>query len=218
MAYQPLTLDKFKTLLRSGQYSSPTGARRAVGKASAFSAADKASALKLIDGAFASEAPKAAKAPKAPKAAKKAASKIVVNGEVQGKKRGPKPKVKTAEDFAEVVKEAQRDPIVPVGSLEQDALHVGERVIVAGNSAATLAIQYATAGVSKGAEEMGEEAISLIQRGIKLIGGYVDSELAARAPKEKISRVKTAKESKTDSSLNGASTEGKSVFDEASPS
>src|ERR1700761_4197166 len=52
MSYDKLSLDSFKKGLQEGKYAHATGARRAVGKASTLSDADKDKARKLIDAHF----------------------------------------------------------------------------------------------------------------------------------------------------------------------
>ena len=86
MAYERMTLSSFSEHLKAGKYDTATGARRAVGKATDWSAHDKNLAAGAInthfgDDAGAKSAPRAAKkiVAKAPKkASKKSAAKAVV--------------------------------------------------------------------------------------------------------------------------------------------
>ncbi len=90
-----LDFETFKKSLKDGKYESLAGARRAVGKAQAFTAEQKESAKKLVDKHFdaapqaAAKAPKAAakKTAKAPKAEKKTAKK---EAKAAPQKREPK--------------------------------------------------------------------------------------------------------------------------------
>lgn len=85
MAYEPLTFTKFKKQLGENHYDNVSGARRAVGKATSFTADEKEKAYKLVNAQFGEAAAakpeksakakavkpeKAAKEEKAPKAAK----------------------------------------------------------------------------------------------------------------------------------------------------
>ena len=87
MAYEPLTFTKFKMQLGENHYDNVSGARRAVGKATSFTADEKEKAYKLVNAQFgeaatakpeksakvkAEKPAKAAKAEKAPKAEAKA--------------------------------------------------------------------------------------------------------------------------------------------------
>lgn len=66
MSYDKGSFESFKASLKIGKYETATGARRAIGKLSQFSADDKEKARKLVDAHFgetSSSSPKATKAP-----------------------------------------------------------------------------------------------------------------------------------------------------------
>lgn len=128
MAYEPLTFNKFKSQLASDHYGNVSGARRAVGKATSFSAEEKEKAHKLINAKFGEDAKpakpaKAAKAPKEPKAAK---AKPAVEAAAAPKTRG---KGRKASGKAQASASA--------GTSEERGLELAERVINAATASLT---------------------------------------------------------------------------------
>lgn len=129
MSYDKLSLASFKEGLKADKYASATGARRAVGKASTLTDADKDKARTIIDAHFgtsATPAPKKAAAKKAAASAKTpglgrpkkaAASAKPAPKKAQSKKAGAQAKKATA-----AAKPAQRAPRV----MREE--HVGEAI------------------------------------------------------------------------------------------
>lgn len=93
MSYDKLSLASFKEALKANKYANATGARRAVGKATTLSDADKDKARAAIDAHFGS-APAAPAAPKKAPAAKKAAA--AAPKKVAAKKAAAAPKKQAA--------------------------------------------------------------------------------------------------------------------------
>lgn len=110
-----LSFDEFKKNLKDGKYESLAGARRAVGKAQAFSAEEKETAKKLVDKHFGSEPQADKKAP-----AKKAEKKPAVKKEAKvSAKREPKTETKTEKrqpKTAKTTKTSVEFPVVELAS------------------------------------------------------------------------------------------------------
>jgi hypothetical protein len=93
--YEKLTLEGFKLKLNEGKYESLTGARRAIGKVTDWSAKDKQKAQELAAAHFGEDGGKpSAKPAKTPKKAAKAGPKKIAAGpkKVAAKKAAPKSK------------------------------------------------------------------------------------------------------------------------------
>ena len=207
MSYQPLTLSKFKGLLEAGQYTSIAGARRAIGKASAFSDSDKAAANRMIDKVFAegepvktkTAAPKAAaKEPKAAKAAK--APRAVEPKAPKAEKVAAAPAAPTARKVREAAPAPQ--------STDDSTLLVGERIIAASRDALTTAAMVG----GESTQMLTADAVQLMGRGVQLLRTYVDKEIAAHGGDA--IKAETIKAETKPSSLNGA---GKKTLEEVLP-
>lgn len=221
MAYEPLSLTKFKHLLEAGQYQSVTGARRAIGKASAFTAADKSSAGKLIDKMWpdaGSPAPKAA-----PKAAKKVVAKAPkAEKPVKAAKAAPaaapkkmgRPKGSTAKEPALSKQASVDNSAAPLQATPAQALLIGERIVASGTMALNASNTFGTNG-----QTVGKEAVALIGRGVKLLRNFVDAEIDARTPAP--AKTETPKKAESKAVTNGAASvepTGQQVFESTLPS
>ena len=230
MAYQPLTLSKFKHLLEAGQYQSATGARRAIGKAAAFSAADKAAANKLIDKTWAGEAvaaPKpaakkanmpASKPAKAPQGAKAAPAPQAAPKKM-GRPKGSQNKLAGENRKVEVLSAVEQvgATLQPMPSV---ALLIGERIVASGTMALTASNSFGPSG-----QTVGKEAVALIGRGVQLLRDFVDEEISARTPsltKDAVAPKSSpaSKKAEPKSPLNGAAASelnGQQVFEGTIP-
>lgn len=132
MAYEPLTFTKFKKQLGENHYDNVSGARRAVGKASSFTADEKEKAYKLVNAQFGEaatakpEKPTKVKAEKAAKPAKAAKA-----------EKAPKAEAKTEKP----VKTRAKRSVAAVGVLsvspDEARLHFAERIINSATNAIT---------------------------------------------------------------------------------
>lgn len=88
-SYEKLTLDRFKASLKEGKYVNLTGARRAIGKTTSWSAKEKESAQELALKHFGGSAPKVAAKTSVKKAAK--AKKVAIKAKAVSAKIQNKP-------------------------------------------------------------------------------------------------------------------------------
>lgn len=167
MSYDKLSLASFKEALKANKYVNATGARRAVGKATTLSDADKEKARAAIDEHFglAPASPKKTAAKKTAAAPKKAAAAKVPAAPKKKKKSSAK-KAASAR-IAAPVAEAQAVGVIPqIGPIDLEnidsvatQMKIAEKTIQ--NVGAALSVlsqakqQYPEADLGSAVEEMG---------------------------------------------------------------
>lgn len=118
-SYEKLTLERFKAALKEGKYTSLTGARRAIGKTTSWSAKERAAAQELANKHFgesgetaAKSTPKKATAKKtAAKATPKKASAKGTHGSKTGGKKTAATRKSREDSSPEALGAAERGPI-----------------------------------------------------------------------------------------------------------
>jgi|HigsolmetaAR201D_1030396.scaffolds.fasta_scaffold18162_2 hypothetical protein len=169
MSYDKLSLASFKEALKANKYVNATGARRAVGKATTLSDADKEKARAAIDEHFglAPASPKKTAAKKTAAAPKKAAAAKVPAAPKKKKKKKSSAKKAASARIAAPVAEAQAVGVIPqIGPIDLEnidsvatQMKIAEKTIQ--NVGAALSVlsqakqQYPEADLGSAVEEMG---------------------------------------------------------------